>query len=111
MEKAAAKINLGLDTTYRHSDGMPEWNMVMTSVDLADYVEVQATGTPQIVVSSNSGFLPNDQRNLAFQAASLLQRTFHVKQGAVINIQKKHPCSCWLRWWLIGCGRGDAGIK
>lgn len=103
VEKAAAKINLGLDTPFRHEDGMPEWNMVMTSIDLADYVEVRSTARDSIVVSSDSGFLPNDQRNLAFQAASLLQRTFNVKQGAVIKIQKNIPVAAGL-----GGGSSDA---
>jgi len=103
VEKAAAKVNLGLDTPFRHADGQPEWNMVMTSIDLADYVEVRSTGTRQIVVSSNSGFLPNDQRNLAFQAASLLQRTFKINHGAHIKIQKKIPVAAGL-----GGGSSDA---
>lgn len=103
VEKAAAKVNLGLDTPFRHADGQPEWDMVMTSIDLADYVEVRSTGSKQIVVSSNSGFLPNDQRNLAFQAASLLQRTFKVKRGAHIKIQKNIPVAAGL-----GGGSSDA---
>lgn len=103
VEKAAAKVNLGLDTTFRHDDGMPDWNMVMTSIDLADYVEVRDRGSHGITVSSDSGFLPNDQRNLAFQAASLLQRTYHIKQGAAIQIQKKIPVAAGL-----GGGSSDA---
>lgn len=103
VEKAAAKVNLGLDTPFRHADGQPEWDMVMTSIDLADYVEVRSTGANRIIVSSDSGFLPNDQRNLAFQAASLLQRTYHVKHGANIRIQKNIPVAAGL-----GGGSSDA---
>lgn len=40
IEKAPAKINLSLDALYRHDDGEHEWQMVMTSVDLADYVMI-----------------------------------------------------------------------
>ncbi|MTV82965.1 4-(cytidine 5'-diphospho)-2-C-methyl-D-erythritol kinase [Secundilactobacillus folii] len=103
VEKAAAKVNLGLDTPFRHPDGQPEWDMVMTSIDLADYVEVRVTGSRHISVSSDSGFLPNDQRNLAFQAASLLQHTYQIKAGANIKIKKNIPVAAGL-----GGGSSDA---
>ncbi len=57
VEKAPAKINLGLDTPYNHRDGLQEWNMVMTSIDLADYVEVTTLPDEnRIHVTSDSGF-------------------------------------------------------
>ena len=40
-EKAPAKINLALDTPMRYIDGLPRWNMVMNSIDLADYVTIE----------------------------------------------------------------------
>lgn len=104
IEKAPAKINLGLDTPYHHRDGMEEWNMVMTSVDLADYVEIQTLPHHRrIRVASNSGFLPNDQRNLAFQAAHLLQTRFRLKQGVNIRLKKNIPVAAGL-----GGGSSDA---
>lgn len=103
VEKAAAKINLGLDTPFRHGDGMPEWNMVMTSIDLADYVAVTDVSGSDISVVSNTGFLPNDHRNLAYQAALLLQQTFHVNRGALIEIDKHIPVAAGL-----GGGSSDA---
>ncbi|MDI9206480.1 4-(cytidine 5'-diphospho)-2-C-methyl-D-erythritol kinase, partial [Ligilactobacillus saerimneri] len=39
-EKAPAKLNLSLDTLYRHHTGDPEWDMVMTAIDLSDYVTI-----------------------------------------------------------------------
>lgn len=103
IEKAAAKINLGLDTPFRHPDGMPEWNMVMTSIDLADYVAVTDRTETTIEVLSNTGFLPNDHRNLAYQAAVLLQTTYHVNRGALIEIDKHIPVAAGL-----GGGSSDA---
>ncbi|MFD1456515.1 4-(cytidine 5'-diphospho)-2-C-methyl-D-erythritol kinase [Levilactobacillus lanxiensis] len=104
IEKAPAKINLGLDTPYHHQDGAEEWNMVMTSVDLADYVEIQTlTKHKRIRVASDSGFLPNDQRNLAFQAAHLLQTNYHIDEGVNIRIKKNIPVAAGL-----GGGSSDA---
>jgi len=36
IEKAPAKINLGLDVLEKSTDGYSELEMVMSSVDLAD---------------------------------------------------------------------------
>lgn len=57
LEKAPAKINLGLDTSLRYPDGSPKWDMVMTSVDLADYVSVQTVpNSNKVSVATDSGF-------------------------------------------------------
>ncbi|TLQ51094.1 4-(cytidine 5'-diphospho)-2-C-methyl-D-erythritol kinase [Lacticaseibacillus casei] len=101
IEKAPAKINLSLDALYRHADGEHEWQMVMTSVDLADYVTIQPSRT--IKVSTDSGFLPEDPRNLAYKAALALQRHANIRQGARIHIEKRIPVAAGL-----GGGSSDA---
>ncbi|KRN89403.1 4-(cytidine 5'-diphospho)-2-C-methyl-D-erythritol kinase [Ligilactobacillus ceti] len=103
-EKAPAKLNLCLDTPFRHSDGSPEWSMVMTAVDLADYVQITThTDSLAICVETNSGFLPCDQRNLAYQAAKLLQRKYKIQEGVSIKIQKNIPVAAGM-----GGGSADA---
>ena len=87
-EKAPAKLNLSLDTPMRYFDGSPQWDMVMVSADLADYVTVETHRRPATIkVYTNSGFLPNDQRNLAYQAAHILRSRFHCKDGVTIRIK------------------------
>ncbi|MBW1604805.1 4-(cytidine 5'-diphospho)-2-C-methyl-D-erythritol kinase [Lactobacillus sp. Sy-1] len=103
VEKAPAKINLGLDTPYMHDDGLPEWNMVMASVDLADYVEIKTDGSGLITVESDSVFIPNDQRNLAYQAALLITKQYHINDGIQIKITKHIPIAAGL-----GGGSSDA---
>lgn len=103
-EKAPAKINLSLDTPFIHKDGSQEWKMVMTSIDLADYVTITTIPNKyKITVKTDSSFLPNDRRNLAFQAARLLQKKFSIKEGVYINIEKNIPVSAGL-----GGGSSDA---
>lgn len=103
-EKAPAKINLALDTPMRYLDGLPRWNMVMNAVDLADYVTVEIHHRPQTIkVYTNSGFLPNDQRNLAYQAAHILKTRFHQTDGVTIRIKKKIPVA-GLRTRRPSCG-------
>lgn len=104
IEKAPAKINLGLDTPMRYLDGSPQWNMIMTSVDLADYVSVETHQcSRQIKVYTDSGFLPNDQRNLAYQAVHILRNRFHQRDGVTVRIQKHIPVAAGL-----GGGSADA---
>lgn len=104
IEKAPAKINLGLDTPMRYPDGSPQWNMIMTSIDLADYVSVEVFQKHhQIKVYTDSGFLPNDQRNLAYQAVHILRNRFHQKDGVTVRIKKNIPVAAGL-----GGGSADA---
>ncbi|MCI2032475.1 MAG: 4-(cytidine 5'-diphospho)-2-C-methyl-D-erythritol kinase [Lactobacillus sp.] len=101
IQKAPAKINLSLDALYRHHDGEHEWRMVMTSVDLADYVHIRPQAA--VHVTTDSGFLPEDPRNLAYKAAIALQRAAGVRQGARIHIEKHIPVAAGL-----GGGSSDA---
>lgn len=103
-EKAPAKLNLFLDTPFRHPDGAPEWQMIMTAIDLADYVKVITTpDNRKIQVETDTGFLPQDQKNLAFQAASRLQKKFKINQGVQIKIRKAIPVAAGM-----GGGSADA---
>ncbi|MBZ2406603.1 4-(cytidine 5'-diphospho)-2-C-methyl-D-erythritol kinase [Liquorilactobacillus hordei] len=104
IEKAPAKINLSLDTPFRNLDGSPEWRMVMTAVDLADYVKIEsANDITGIQVETDAGFLPQDQRNLAYQAAKKMQQLFAGHQGVRIKIKKNIPVAAGM-----GGGSADA---
>ena len=105
-EKAPAKLNLSLDTLYRHHTGDPEWDMVMTAIDLSDYVTIttkETQSSPQITVETDSGFLPCDQRNLAFQAAATLKNKFNIPHDVKIHIKKNIPVAAGM-----GGGSADA---
>ena len=74
-EKAPAKINLTLDVLHKRPDGFHEVEMIMTTVDLADRVWLRPTDDGKITIKTSERFVPNDRKNLAYQAAELLQRT------------------------------------
>jgi 4-diphosphocytidyl-2-C-methyl-D-erythritol kinase len=94
--KAPAKINLSLDALRKREDGFHEVAMVMTTVDLADRIELTLLETDEIKIESSGGFVPLDERNLAFQAAKLLKETFGVKKGVFIHISKHIPVAAGL---------------
>ena len=83
--KAPAKINLTLDVLYKRPDNYHEIEMIMTTVDLADRIGLKATESG-IHIESADRFVPNDSRNLAYQAAKLLKDTFHIKSGVIISL-------------------------
>ncbi|WP_088105943.1 4-(cytidine 5'-diphospho)-2-C-methyl-D-erythritol kinase [Halalkalibacter urbisdiaboli] len=94
--KAPAKINLSLDALRKRNDGFHEVEMIMTTVDLADRIDLTVTEDGTIKVDVSEGFVPNDHRNLAYQAAALLQARFNVKQGVFIYITKRIPVAAGL---------------
>ena len=77
--KAPAKINLTLDVLHKRSDGYHEVEMIMTTVDLADRIGLEIREDEKIQILSVDRFVPNDYRNLAYQAAKLLKDTYQVK--------------------------------
>jgi 4-diphosphocytidyl-2-C-methyl-D-erythritol kinase len=96
LVKAPAKINLSLDVLNKRPDGYHEVEMIMTTIDLADRLELSLLERDQIVIHSHNRFVPDDQRNLAFQAAYLLKERFQVKKGVAITIDKSIPVAAGL---------------
>ncbi|MDQ0209182.1 4-(cytidine 5'-diphospho)-2-C-methyl-D-erythritol kinase [Alkalicoccobacillus murimartini] len=94
--KAPAKINLSLDVLGKRDDGYHEVEMIMTTVDLADRIDLTETADRRITVEVSEGFVPSDHRNLAWQAGNLLQKRFGVEKGAHIYITKRIPVAAGL---------------
>ncbi|MCY9517286.1 4-(cytidine 5'-diphospho)-2-C-methyl-D-erythritol kinase [Paenibacillus apiarius] len=95
-EKAPAKINLLLDVLRKREDGYHDVEMVMTMVDLADRLEMDELPRDTIIISSQAGYIPLDEKNLAFQAAKLIKERYEVKQGVYIHLDKKIPVAAGL---------------
>lgn len=102
-EIAPAKINLAQDILFRRDDSYHEVEMVMTSIDLSDYLTFQLIEEDIITVETSRAFLPEDGRNLAYQAAKLLKKIGNIKTGVHIYIEKHIPVSAGL-----GGGSTDA---
>lgn len=96
LEKAPAKINLSLDVLHKRPDGFHEVKMIMTTIDLADRIELSERKDGQISIISHNRYVPDDNRNLAYQAASLLKDRYKVQQGVSIAITKVIPVAAGL---------------
>lgn len=96
FEKASAKINLSLDVLHKREDGFHEVEMVMAMIDLADRLEMEELPRDTIMISSQAGYIPLDEKNLAFKAAKLLKERYEVKQGVYIHLDKHIPVAAGL---------------
>lgn len=96
LVKAPAKINLSLDVLHKRPDGYHEVKMVMTTIDLADRIELTPLPSDTIRIVSYNRFVPDDHRNLAYQAAKLLKERFNVRSGVAISITKTIPVAAGL---------------
>ena len=94
--KAPAKINLTLDVLYKRPDNYHEVEMVMTTVDLADRIGLENRLDGLIKIFSADRFVPDDERNFAYQAAKLLKDTYGIKHGVSITIEKEIPIAAGL---------------
>lgn len=95
-EKAPAKINLSLDVLRKRDDGYHDLEMVMTTIDLADRLDFFHTDSSDIYVQCSTGFIPSDERNLAYRAAALLKQRYGITDGVSIYIQKNIPVAAGL---------------
>jgi len=94
--KAPAKINLTLDVLYKRPDNYHEVEMIMTTVDLADRIGLESREDGFIKIISTNGFIPDDSRNLAYQAAQLIKDTYGIDKGVTISIEKEIPVAAGL---------------
>lgn len=109
--KAPAKINLALDVLKKREDGYHEVKMVMTTIDLADRLDITLLEEDEIRVESSSGIIPDDKRNLAYKAAELLKERFQIKQGCKIEITKNIPVAAGLAGGSSDCAAALKGLN
>lgn len=103
IEKAPAKINLGLDVAGKREDGFHELSMIMISVDLNDYVCLKLLDSDEIIMTSDSHRMPLDDKNDVYKAALLLKQKYNITQGVEIKLEKSIPICAGL-----GGGSSDA---
>ena len=96
LEKAPAKINLALDVLSKRDDGYHEVEMVMTTVDLADRLQLTNIDEDKIVIYSQALGVPADERNLSYKAALLMKERYDIKKGVRIQLDKNIPASAGL---------------
>lgn len=103
-EKAPAKINLSLDVLRKRKNAeYHDVEMVMTTVDLADRLEITSLEEDKIEIELESRYVPNDERNLAYRAAKAFKDKYKITKGVHIKIDKNIPVSAGL-----GGGTTDA---
>lgn len=91
MEKAPAKINLGLDILGKRPDGLHELAMVMASIDLADRLYLEEIPEDRIIIETNKAFLPTDKKNHVYEALELVKERFEIKKVCGLKFIKRFP--------------------
>lgn len=90
--QAHAKLNLTLDVLGRRPDGYHDLRMMMQSIRLTDLLTLEENGGGELRVSTNLHFLPNNEKNLAAQAAlRWWEARGQSPQGLDITIEKHVP--------------------
>jgi 4-diphosphocytidyl-2-C-methyl-D-erythritol kinase (EC 2.7.1.148) len=92
---ARAKINLYLEILGSRPDGYSEVAMVLQSIHLADRLQLKSR-PHGIHLTCDRPEVPTDARNLAYQAAELLQKECHSSAGVEIHIEKHIPVAAGL---------------
>lgn len=92
--KSYGKVNLVLDCLYKRPDGYHEVEMIMQIINLFDKIKIKPS--KGINVRVNHPLVPNDQRNLAYQGALLVQEKYPEIPGVEIDIEKNIPVEAGL---------------
>lgn len=102
--KSYAKINLTLDVLGRRSNGYHDVRMIMQTLSLFDLLIMDKTRSG-IRISTNLKYLPNNDKNIAYQAAQLFFNHTGIRGGLRLLIHKNIPVAAGLAG---GSGNGAA---
>jgi len=95
--KAPAKINLSLAVIGKQAH-FHEVEMVMTTIDLADYITISKipNSKNQITLRSNFANMTIGKTNLVYRAAELFMKKYNITDSVEIYIEKNIPISAGL---------------
>jgi len=91
-----AKINIGLEIVDKRLDGYHEIETLFQQISLKDIIDIQVSENSDITLSCADDECPENKSNLAFKAASALQKTCKTEKGCRIHITKKIPIGAGL---------------
>ncbi len=92
-----AKINLHLEVLGKRKDGYHELAMLMQSINLEDYLEIELNASGSINLSSNNTELDLGDDNLIIKTANILRSYYpHRNLGANIFLNKNIPIGAGL---------------
>lgn len=91
-----AKLNLFLEVLGKRPDGYHTISTIFERVSLADEIIIKQLDESCIKINSDSKDIPEDSRNLAYKAASLLREDLGIRKGVTIRIKKRIPVGAGL---------------
>lgn len=94
IARSYAKINLTLDVLGKRDNGYHDVEMIMQTVSLFDLIIIDKARRTSI--STNLKYLPNNDKNIAVQAAIAFFKYTNIKSGARIMIHKNIPVAAGL---------------
>ena len=95
--KAAAKINLHLEVLGKREDKYHELSMIMQSIDLYDFLEIENNNSGILTLNSECKNLPLNENNLILKTALLLREVSGNNElGANIFLTKNIPIGAGL---------------
>lgn len=94
--KGRAKINLTLDVVGKRENGYHDLEMIMQSINLYDTIYIRKTKMPGVRLKSNYSWLPTNEKNIAYKAATLFFEETGINGGVAIEITKRIPVAAGL---------------
>ena len=96
IERAFAKINLGLDITGKRADGYHLVRMIMQTLSLHDTLAFDREEEPGVRLSCDRPELETGADNLICRAAELFFRKYEIGAGVRIHLEKRIPLAAGL---------------
>lgn len=100
--KANAKINLSLDVTGVRENGYHDVRMIMQSIELCDYLDIEVNNSGRIELTCSNPEIECDKSNLIYKAADKLinkavdEVIIDKNTGVTISLQKNIPIAAGL---------------
>jgi 4-diphosphocytidyl-2C-methyl-D-erythritol kinase len=94
--RSPAKLNLYLKVLRKRKDGYHNLKTIFERVSLCDIISLRLRRDGKIAVCCDNPRVPLADKNIAFVAAALLQKSFRIRQGVEISIKKRIPVGAGL---------------
>ncbi|MDY6971509.1 MAG: 4-(cytidine 5'-diphospho)-2-C-methyl-D-erythritol kinase [Thermodesulfobacteriota bacterium] len=102
--RTPAKLNIRLKVTGRRPDGYHEVVSIMVPINLCDHLELEKVCLGGITLACRGLYLPNDESNLVYRAATAFFSMTGIRPGLHISLTKRIPVAAGL-----GGGSSNAG--